>query len=161
MCKLYNWIKRFLMGKINNTTAYASSTPTSDTLLIGSELAGGATKNYKVSELSSFINLNPTLTTLEVSGNATIGGALTVTGLLQVGSFTMAVAPSFFAGLNAAGTTSVAALTVSGLPKLSGLSAYADNADAIAGGLAVNDVYRTDGTGAAPLNAAGILMVRV
>jgi len=25
----------------------------------------------------------------------------------------------------------------------------------------VNDVYRTDGTGAAPLNAAGILMVRV
>ena len=77
---------------------------------------------------------------------------------MQVGSFTMAVAPTFFAGLNAAGTTSVADLTVT---SLSGLSAYADNAAAIVGLLAVNDVYRTDGTGAAPLNVAGILMVRV
>ena len=70
--------KRFNMGKINNTATYATATPTNNTLLLGSESSGGATKNYKVSELSSFLNLNPTLSTLAVTGNATISGSLTV-----------------------------------------------------------------------------------
>lgn len=39
---------------------------------------------------------------------------------------------------------------------------FADNAAAISiGGLAVGDLYSTDGTGAAPLNVAGIVMVVV
>ena len=66
------------MGKINNTATYATATPTNNTLLLGSESSGGATKNYKVSELSSFLNLNPTLSTLAVTGNASIGGTLTL-----------------------------------------------------------------------------------
>jgi hypothetical protein len=70
--------KRFNMGKINNTATYATATPTNNTLLLGSESSGGATKNYKVSELSSFLNLNPTLATLTVTGNASIGGTLTL-----------------------------------------------------------------------------------
>lgn len=38
---------------------------------------------------------------------------------------------------------------------------YADNAAALAGGLVAGDFYSTDGTAAAPLNAAGIVMVVV
>lgn len=38
---------------------------------------------------------------------------------------------------------------------------YADNAAAVAAGLEVGDFYSTDGTGAAPLNVAGIVMVVV
>ena len=66
------------MGKINNTATYATATPTNNTILLGSESTGGATKNYKVSELSQFLNLNPTLSTLSVTGNASIGGTLTI-----------------------------------------------------------------------------------
>ena len=126
------------MSKINNTTAYATTIPTNNTMFIGSETAGGATKNYKVSDLSSFINLNPTLTSLTVSGDATIGGQLLVSGLLQVGSFTMTAVPIFFNGINVGGT-----LTASGLPKLTGLSTFADNAAALGGGLVADDVYKT------------------
>jgi hypothetical protein len=39
------------------------------------------------------------------------------------------------------------------------LTAYADNAAAIAGGLTTGQTYQTDGTGAAPLNAAGVVMI--
>lgn len=66
------------MAKINNTTSYPTATPTNTTMLIGSQDVGGGTKNYKVSDLSSFLNLNPTLSTLEVTGNASIGGTLTL-----------------------------------------------------------------------------------
>jgi len=38
---------------------------------------------------------------------------------------------------------------------------FADNAAALLGGLAVGDLYSTDGSGAAPLNVAGIVMVVV
>jgi len=44
--------------------------------------------------------------------------------------------------------------------QLPNLNSFADNAAAVAGGLAAGDVYQTDGTAAAPLNVAGILMVR-
>ena len=254
------------MSKINNITAYATTTPTATTILIGSEDSGGATKNYLVSALATYMSSNiTTLTDLTLSGFLTVGGATTlngnliangattladttvsstldvtgattlsstldvtgdtsiggntsitgtfnvignttigagtansllvlggltstattaladttvsstldvtgattlsstldvtgdsqfggqllVSGLLQVGSFTMTSSPIFFNGINAGGTSNL------------GTSAFADNAAAVAGGLSVNDVYRTDGTGAAPLNVAGILMVRV
>jgi hypothetical protein len=39
------------------------------------------------------------------------------------------------------------------------LPAYADDAAAVAGGSVSNELYQTDGTGAAPLNVAGIVMV--
>jgi hypothetical protein len=46
--------------------------------------------------------------------------------------------------LHVAGTTKVdGAITVGGLPKLIGLSTYANNAAAVTGGLAVNSVYKT------------------
>jgi hypothetical protein len=40
------------------------------------------------------------------------------------------------------------------------IPAFADDADAGAGGLITNSLYQTDGTGAAPLNVAGILMIK-
>jgi len=40
------------------------------------------------------------------------------------------------------------------------LDAYADDAAAGAAGLTVNQLYQTDGTGAAPLNVAGIVMAK-
>jgi hypothetical protein len=43
--------------------------------------------------------------------------------------------------------------------KLTSIAAHRDNADAVASGLVAGDVYQTDGTGVAPLNVAGILMV--
>jgi hypothetical protein len=43
--------------------------------------------------------------------------------------------------------------------KLTSIAAHRDNADALASGLVAGDVYQTDGTGVAPLNVAGILMV--
>ena len=40
------------------------------------------------------------------------------------------------------------------------LPAYQDEAAAIVGGLAAGQLYQTTGTGAAPLDAAGIVMVK-
>jgi hypothetical protein len=40
------------------------------------------------------------------------------------------------------------------------LPAYADDADAGTNGLSPGQIFQTDGTGAAPLNVAGILMVK-
>ena len=40
------------------------------------------------------------------------------------------------------------------------IQAFANDAAAGVGGLVGGDVYQTDGTGAAPLNAAGILMIK-
>jgi hypothetical protein len=40
------------------------------------------------------------------------------------------------------------------------LPAYADDAAATTAGLLIGDIYQTDGTGAAPLNVAGIVMIK-
>jgi hypothetical protein len=42
-----------------------------------------------------------------------------------------------------------------------GIPSFADNAAAATGGLANGDIYRTSGSGAAPLNVAGILMIKI
>lgn len=42
---------------------------------------------------------------------------------------------------------------------LGSVPAYDDNAAALGGGLVAGNIYQTTGSGAAPLNAAGILMV--
>jgi len=67
------------MAKINNTTSYPTATPTNTSMLIGSESVGGGTKNYKVSDLSSFLNLNPTLSTLTVTGSVTFEDTVSFT----------------------------------------------------------------------------------
>jgi len=44
--------------------------------------------------------------------------------------------------------------------RLPSIPAFADDAAATTAGLLINDVYQTDGTGAAPLNVAGIMMIK-
>ena len=44
---------------------------------------------------------------------------------------------------------------------VAGIPQAADNADAIAKGITVGQLYQTDGAGAAPLNVAGIVMIVV
>ena len=41
-----------------------------------------------------------------------------------------------------------------------GVSAYQDDATAGAAGVQAGSVFQTDGTGAAPLNVAGIVMIK-
>ena len=43
--------------------------------------------------------------------------------------------------------------------QIGAIAAYNDNAAAIVGGLAAGQLYQTTGAGAAPLNAAGIVMI--
>jgi len=51
-------------------------------------------------------------------------------------------------------------VTIDGKVALNGLSAYADDAAAGAAGILTGDLYQTNGSGAAPLNVAGIVMVK-
>ena len=44
--------------------------------------------------------------------------------------------------------------------ELNGLEAHADDAAAGAAGITQNQLYQTDGTGAAPLDVAGIVMIK-
>ena len=125
------------MSKINNITAYEPTTPTATTILIGSEDSDGATRNYLVSALATYMSTNLT--------NLTLTGFLTVAGISTFnGAFSVTSTPSFFNGINVlSGTALLPNITASGLPKLTGLSIFADNAAALGGGLVANDVYKT------------------
>jgi hypothetical protein len=103
---------------------------------------------------------DPTLSSVLTAGN-TATNNITLTGDISCTNITIGVqsqaqryiATDYVEGSYLKGTA--------GVPlKVPGIDSYADNAAAVAGGLAVGDVYMTDGTAAAPLNAAGILMVR-
>jgi hypothetical protein len=74
--KIINLYKKCRMGKINNTSTYAISTPVvGGDIVLGSALgAGGYTKNFLMSDVSSYIVGNvpvPTLDQVCASGNVT------------------------------------------------------------------------------------------
>jgi|9_EtaG_2_1085328.scaffolds.fasta_scaffold08468_5 hypothetical protein len=103
---------------------------------------------------------DPTLSSVLTAGN-TATNNITLTGDISCTNITINtqsqaqryIATDYVQGSYLEGTA--------GTPlKVPGIDSYADNAAAVAGGLAVGDVYMTDGTAAAPLNVAGILMVR-
>jgi len=241
------------MSKINNTTAYVPTAPTATTILIGSEIADGATRNYLVSDLATYMSsnittltdltltgfltvggattLNGTLgvtgattlsSTLDVTGDAAIGGNTSITGTLDVtgdAAIGAGTANSLLVlgGLTSTSTTALADTTVSSTLAVTGattlsstlgvtgattlssslgvggnttvtgtlgvtgvtamttaqvnsltvvstatmvLSAFDDDAAAGGGGLTTGRLYQTTGAGAAPLNAAGIVMVK-
>ena len=81
------------MAKINNTAAYATATPTADSIVIGSTESGGDTKNFLMSAISTFVLGNavtPTLDDVCQQGNTTttsiqinnVGGLSILTGPL-------------------------------------------------------------------------------
>lgn len=86
------------------------------------------------------------------------GGAGTGTG--AGGEISFQVAPAGVSG--SAPNAYVTPLTIqgNGIMKTTGLPAYDDDADAGSGGLTAGDMYQTTGSGAAPLNVAGILMIK-
>jgi hypothetical protein len=99
----------------NNTVLAKSSTG----------IAEFATLNSVLQAAPVDLGSQPLTTTGTISSGAISSGAITATGPVSVTS------------LSASG-----AATIAGVPKLTGLSVYASNAAAIAGGLAVNSVYR-------------------
>jgi hypothetical protein len=90
--------------------------------------ASGTVLRKDSTGLLEFATLNSVLQ----SGPVDLGSQpLTTTGAVSSGAIT------------ATSITSTGAATIAGLPKLTGLSVYANNAAAVAGGLAVNTVYKT------------------
>ena len=108
----------------------------------------------------------PTLSTVLAAGNTatndiTLTGNIALTGnLTGTGDITRTGAVTITGGITSTATVEGSALKGnSGVPlKVPGIDTYAD--DAAAAALATGDVYMTSGTAAAPLNVAGILMVK-
>ena len=132
------------MAKIDS---YSTTTPTANDLLLGSDSdASNATKNFLVSDLVTLFSSSITLQNVLDAGNTAtknvnLTGDITQTGnTVQTGNFgitgifTLEAAGSMIlSGGFRAGSTFM----------LTGLSTFADNAAAVAGGLAVNNVYKT------------------
>ena len=94
------------------------------------------------------------------SGNGVIirGGAGTGTGL--GGNIVFEVAPAGTSGTTPNAYVTPLAIKGSGIIGTSGMPAYDDDTAAGVGGLAAGEMYQTTGSGAAPLNVAGILMIK-
>ena len=109
---------------------------------------------------------DPTLSAVLTAGNTatndiTLTGNIALTGnLTGTGDITRTGAVTITGGITSTATVEGSALKGnSGVPlKVPGIDTYAD--DAAAAALATGDVYMTSGTAAAPLNVAGILMVK-
>ena len=128
----------FLLG-YNNAIAVADTVGyrfnTKDTLLVGAnDVERFVIENGALETNSYFINIKS----------------------LGVGTPT----PSSNARLHISGDTLVSGSFTANTMTLSNVSAFADDSAAGTGGLVTGDVYQTSGAGAAPLNAAGILMIK-
>lgn len=170
-------------GVTSLVTASLGLTLTESTKVINLNADGTASLNLdgdnQVGELASGTF------SVKVDGAA---GAITVTTgtgqtLLLANATDLVQLSSSFGGVNASPTSvnlsansgatlvtlTAAAATITGpaialnsaVIRMTSIPQYADNAAALIGGLSVGDIYRTSGAGAAPLNAAGILMVVV
>jgi hypothetical protein len=82
------------MAKINNTSAYATANPTSDSIVIGSTESNGDTKNFLMSDISTYVLGNavtPTLDDVCQQGDSTttgitVAGTTTLNGVLDANS---------------------------------------------------------------------------
>ncbi len=139
------------MAKISS---YSDIAPALTDRLIGTDVGGDpadTTKNFLLSDIRALFNLaTNTLSDVLAAGN-TATANIVLTG-----------------DITASGTVNATTVRTSVLQKsiaaelsINLLTPYADDATAKAGGLVANDVYVTDGGGAAPLNVAGILMIVV
>ena len=132
-------------------------------------LSAGNTATDDINLTGNFIGTGAT-----ISGNISATGSLsantiTTTGLVSTGSVLLGTAGGANIGCNALISAAGGIVVPSGQQAQfqSGsqidavLPSFPDNAGAVAAGLPVGRIYRTNGTGAAPLNVAGIVMVRV
>jgi len=81
------------MAQINNLTSYPTATPVANSIVIGSIASGGATNNFLMSDIATFVMGANTLTLQDVCDNGTatttgitIGGTTTLNGVLDVNS---------------------------------------------------------------------------
>jgi hypothetical protein len=153
-----------------NISTYPIITPKAGDLLVGSETydsqaanptVGNPTRNFTVSSIISSqipnyingtINKIPVFTAANTVGDSIItqlaGTAISISGNLNVDDVNCNNVSAI--NITAEGTTSLEGSTIVVLPS------FAD--DAAASSLAQGRLYQTDGTGAAPLNVAGIVM---
>ena len=164
------------MSKIST---YTTVTPAAGDKVIGTDVAGSptnATKNFRVEDIAALagtqglVNLSQVLSAGNTATNdITLTGNITCTGLVATGSVLLGTAGGASVASNALFSASGGIVVPSGLQAQfqSGseltavLPSHADNAAAVAAGLAVGRLYRTTGSGAAPLDTAGIVMVVV
>jgi hypothetical protein len=83
--RIINLFKKCKMAKINNTAAYATATPTADSIVIGSTESGGDTKNFLMSDIAAYVMTANTLTLQDVCDN----GSSTTTGITVAGTTTL------------------------------------------------------------------------
>jgi hypothetical protein len=123
------------MAKIST---YTNATPvTLSDKFIGTEVAGtpvNVTKNFLISDLLALFQNNITLQNVLDAGN-TATQNITLTG-----DFTLETTGAM---LLKAPFRTLSTIETSSSIKHTGLSTFADNAAAIAGGLAINNMYKT------------------
>jgi hypothetical protein len=131
-------------------------------LLVGTDAEdSNISKNYKIENLTTYIasqvatgtiNKIPVFTTANTVGDSIItqlaGTAISIFGNLNVTDINCDNVSAI--DITAEGTASLEGNIIAALPS------FAD--DAAASSLAQGRLYQTDGTGAAPLNVAGIVM---
>ena len=154
------------MAKISS---YDNASPVSLTdKIIGTSVGAvpaNATKNFLLSDIQSLFNLTTnTLSDVLAAGNtATNNIVLTgnITGLGTVSAVRVNASNNVEAPTLNADT--IAPKGATNQLSVSGILSFANNAAAKqpTGPLVAGNLYITDGTGAAPLNVAGILMVVV
>jgi len=153
-----------------NISTYPIITPKAGDLIVGSETydsqaanptVGNPTRNFTVSSITSSqipnyingtINKIPVFTAANAVGDSIItqlaGTAISISGNLNVNDVNCNNVSAI--DITAEGTTTLESNIIATLPS------FAD--DAAASSLAQGRLYQTDGTGAAPLNVAGIVM---
>lgn len=159
------------MSKIST---YTTVTPAAGDKVIGTDVAGSptnATKNFRVEDIAALagsqalVNLSQVLSAGNTAtNNISLTGNLVATGSVLLGTAggaTVASNALFSASGGIVVPSGQQAQFQSGSELTAVLPSHDDNAAAVAAGLAVGRVYRTTGSGAAPLDAAGIVMVVV
>jgi len=150
------------MAKINNTAAYATATPTADSIVIGSTESGGDTKNFLMSAISTFVLGNAVTPTLD---DVCQQGASTTTGITVAGTTTLNGALDLNSTADISGNT-----TIGGTLGVTGGATFSLGATINGAGLAVNGsggIVVTDAAGitsfgpvaGTALNSTGGLLV--
>jgi hypothetical protein len=130
--RIINLFKKCKMAKINNTAAYAISTPVvGSDIVIGSALGNnGDTKNFQMSDISTFVLGNAVTPTLD---NVCQQGASTTTGITVAGTAT------FNGAIDANSTADVSgAVTLGSTLGVTGAVTLSAGATINGSGLAVN-----------------------
>ena len=169
------------MGKISS---YSTSTPVLTDKLIGTDVGGSptdSTKNFLLSDIQTLFKSGIALSDVLAAGNTAtanivLTGDITASGTIT-GATVTATGVVNAVTVNASATivgstiraTSIAkelggvSLSVDGTDLIfNNIPVHADNnAAKVGAGMPNGGVYITDGTAAAPLNVAGILMIVV